>query len=252
MHPAFSVIFFTTASGAGFGLFAWMGFLALSDQLPGRVSVIVALVAGAVFATAGLLSSVGHLGQPMRAWRAFSQWRSSWLSREGIVALATFLPAVWLGLLAWQGNPQVSRAIVIFPQLATYAPIASTTSIKLVGAALLLLAIATTCCTAMIYASLKPIPAWSHPLVLPVYLVSSLYTGGLLYLAANGTAGHDSSFERVLFVAFGAGLLGLLKYLAWRRIDLDRMPLDRNSALGLPHRRPVQVFERPIPKRTTC
>ncbi len=33
---------------------------------------------------AGLLSSTGHLGRPERAWRAFSQWRSSWLSREGV------------------------------------------------------------------------------------------------------------------------------------------------------------------------
>ena len=43
--------------------------------------------------TVGLLSSTLHLGHPERAWRAFSQWRSSWLSREGVLALATYLPA---------------------------------------------------------------------------------------------------------------------------------------------------------------
>ena len=43
--------------------------------------------------SAGLLSSAGHLGRPERAWRAFSQWRSSWLSREGVASVATFVPA---------------------------------------------------------------------------------------------------------------------------------------------------------------
>src|SRR5690348_12377640 len=105
MHPAFSVIFFTTASGAGFGLFAWLGLLALTSHLPGRVPAGVALVAGALFAAAGLFSSVAHLGQPTRAWRAFSQWRSSWLSREGVLAVACFLPALWLGWMLWQADP---------------------------------------------------------------------------------------------------------------------------------------------------
>ena len=36
MHPAFSVIFFTTASGAGFGALAWLGLLALCGALPPR------------------------------------------------------------------------------------------------------------------------------------------------------------------------------------------------------------------------
>ena len=47
--------------------------------------------------TGGLLASTAHLGRPERAWRAFSQWRTSWLSREGVMAVATYVPA---GLLA--------------------------------------------------------------------------------------------------------------------------------------------------------
>jgi DMSO reductase anchor subunit len=31
---------------------------------------------------AGVLASVAHLGQPLKAWRAFLGWRRSWLSRE--------------------------------------------------------------------------------------------------------------------------------------------------------------------------
>ena len=48
--------------------------------------------------TAGLLSSTVHLGRPERAWRAFSQWRTSWLSREGVAALATYIPAGLFGI----------------------------------------------------------------------------------------------------------------------------------------------------------
>src|SRR5687768_16431581 len=104
MHPAFSVIFFTTASGAGFGLLFWLGLLALAGGLPPRAAALTLLALGAALAAAGLLSSLGHLGQPRRAWRAFSQWRSSWLSREGVFALATFVPALWLGWSFWSGT----------------------------------------------------------------------------------------------------------------------------------------------------
>jgi DMSO reductase anchor subunit len=243
MHPAFSVIFFTTASGAGFGLFAWMGLLAMTNHLPGRIPAGVALVAGAVLAAAGLFSSVAHLGQPQRAWRAFSQWRSSWLSREGVLAVACFLPALWLGWMLWQASPGPSASP--WPDMAA-APTAVTGAMRIAGAALLLLSLATIACTAMIYASLKPIPAWTHPLVLPVYLGFALFTGGLLVLASAGLAGNDFDNGPVgVLVIFGAVAVALLKWLAWRHVDSDRSPVSRNDALGLPHARPVQVFERP-------
>ena len=102
MHPAPSIVFFTTASGAGYGLLFWLGLLRPLGLLPAtpirpwsRWSWRSALI------TAGLLSSTLHLGQPQRAWRAFSQWRSSWLSREGVAALATYVPAGLFGLGLW-------------------------------------------------------------------------------------------------------------------------------------------------------
>jgi len=95
MHPAFSVIFFTTASGAGYGLLALLGVSAASGLLPSdRWLGAVALGLALALVTAGLLSSTAHLGRPERAWRAFSQWRSSWLSREGVMSIITFVPAL--------------------------------------------------------------------------------------------------------------------------------------------------------------
>src|SRR6185437_11174293 len=45
-----------------------------------------------------------HLGRPERAWRALSQWRSSWLSREGIASLVTYLPMLAVAWLAFAGD----------------------------------------------------------------------------------------------------------------------------------------------------
>ena len=52
MHPAFSVIFFTTASGAGFGALAWLGCLALCGALPQRPAALVLLALGVMAALA--------------------------------------------------------------------------------------------------------------------------------------------------------------------------------------------------------
>jgi len=236
MHPAFSVIFFTTASGAGFGLFAWIGMMAAMDGLPNRVQAGVALVVGALFAVAGLFSSVAHLGQPTRAWRAFSQWRSSWLSREGVLALACLFVALCLGGLLWAADPAAMGQ----------SSMSATGAMRILGGLLTALSLATIACTAMIYASLKPIPAWRHPLVLPVYLGFALATGYLLTFSILGLTGMLWNGHQVAtFMLAGALLLLALKTGAWRFVDGERAPISRNSALGLPHARPVQVFERP-------
>lgn len=94
MYPSYSVIFFTTASGAGYGLLFLLGVFNALGLLPespwfGFASLSSALI----LITAGLLSSTFHLGHPERAWRALSQWRTSWLSREGIASVVTYIPA---------------------------------------------------------------------------------------------------------------------------------------------------------------
>ena len=99
MHPAYSVIVFTTAAGGGYGLLIWLAMAARLDLVPrDPLFGFVAIGLGLVLVTIGLLSSTFHLGRPERAWRSFSQWRTSWLSREGVAALVTYLPAGALGL----------------------------------------------------------------------------------------------------------------------------------------------------------
>lgn len=234
MHPALSVIFFTTLSGAGYGLLAWLGVsiavLHLRGQvLPALTDVhLAALALGLVLSTIGLLASLGHLGKPFRSWRAFSQWRTSWLSREGVLAIATLVPALAVGaLLLSRPGPTVS------PMLAVC------------GIALALFALGTVASTAMIYASLKPIPAWRHPLVVPVYLLFALLTGlALLFtlmLAMLGTQGAGAMLGTLAIVA---ALLVALKWLYWHETDRAALPETRGGAVGLPGR-DTTVFERP-------
>ena len=228
MHPAFSVIFFTTASGLGYGLWFWLALSFL--RAPGGHSSVAlhlaGLALGFVLVSLGLLSSTLHLGKPMRAWRAFSQWRTSWLSREGVLALVTYLPLLALVVLLMSGA----------------APAQPLSSALLV--ALAVLSLATVACTAMIYASLKPIPAWTHALVLPGYLGFALLTGGLAALALLSIHQTPSELAVLALLLLAIAML-VLKRRYWRDVDRGALPATRASALGLPADRVATVFERP-------
>lgn len=214
MHPAYSVIFFTTASGAGYGLLALAGLGAAFGLLPedrwfGGVSLGLAL--GLI--TFGLLASTFHLGHPERAWRAFSQWRTSWLSREGVVSVATYAPALALAL-GWVVEEDTGGIWAAC------------------GIAAALLAAATVWCTGMIYASLPTIHAWSNRFVVPVYLVLALATGALLLTALARLFGADARIAAV--IALGASLAGLvLKIAYWRHIDMTGSGSTPETATGL-------------------
>ena len=226
MHPAYSVLFFTTLSGAGYGLLIWLALEAAfgavgEDAVFGAVGMALAL--GLV--AAGLLASTAHLGRPERAWRAFSQWQTSWLSREGVLALATFAPAGLMGLL-W-----------VFGRTPT--PLMVPLGLLTIG-----LALATVVCTGMIYQSLTTIRAWNMPLVSPVYVVLALATGAtLLHLLLL-------IFD---YPAFGTGLIAILllavsaamKFEYWRRIDGAERTITAGAATGLGAFGRVRVLDPP-------
>ena len=161
MHPAPSVILFTIASGAGYGLLFLLGLAAPLGLVPAdRWLGLTGLGLALGLITLGLLSSTFHLGHPERAWRALSQWRSSWLSREGVVALATYVPAALFGF-GWVIWEDLQGVWAVCALLAA------------AGAAV------TVACTGMIYASLKPIRQWCNGWVVPVYLAFAVMTGAL-------------------------------------------------------------------------
>lgn len=94
--PLTVMLVLTQMSAGGFlinALAAWLGAVNLNEA--GIVS-LVAFVIGLV----GIALSVLHLGQPLKAWRAFLGWRKSWLSRE-IIAFGLFAKLGALCLVAW-------------------------------------------------------------------------------------------------------------------------------------------------------
>jgi sulfite dehydrogenase (quinone) subunit SoeC len=226
MHPAFSVIIFTTLSGAGYGLLAWLGVWAAAGWLPanrGLAAVSLVLSLGAI--TIGLLSSTLHLGHPERAWRALSQWRTSWLSREGAASTVTYLPAL-LFALGWLGIGSTSGIWAIF------------------GIASAACAVMTIICTAFIYSSLNPIQRWSNAWVLPNYLALAAMTGALWLIAALSLFEQaDAHLAVATLVAIPVAALLKLGY--WRFIDSTASRSDAGTATGLGALGRVRLFEAP-------
>jgi len=154
MHPAPSVIVFTSLSGLGFGLLFWLGI-----GLPTVTgwAAFAYFAAAYLLAVGGLLASTFHLGHPERAIKAFSQWKTSWLSREAWSSVACLL------IMAAYGAGLVFFNIRLGP-------------LGVIGGAL---ALATVGTTSMIYAQLKTIPRWNHWTTPALFLTLSLAGGAV-------------------------------------------------------------------------
>lgn len=155
MHPAPSVILFSVLSGAGFGLLAYLG---LGVVTPAGWVAFWWWGLGYGLAVIGLLASTFHLGNPQRAWRAFTQWRSSWLSREAWASVATLLLLAPVALSDWLG--------LGWPR-----------GLGVVGAALALLTVFT---TSMIYTQIKAVPRWHHWITPMMFLGFAIAGGAVL------------------------------------------------------------------------
>lgn len=226
MEPAYSVILFTSASGAGYGLLIWLSLARLSGAWEiAPLAAAAGSLAALALVTTGLLASMFHLGHPERAWRAVSQWRSSWLSREGVSALLAYPPAL-LFAAAWVWE-------VIPPAWMIGAAVATS-----------LLSLLTVYCTGMIYASLKTIPRWHNGWVLPVYLALALASGGLALLVLLSLSGSvDRSL--VLLVLAVLVVTWLMKWSYWRDIDRRQATSDPGTATGLGHLGEIRQLEAP-------
>lgn len=209
MHPAPSVIIFTTFSGLGFGLLFWLG---LDTTPPTGMSAFIWFAIAYAAAVGGLLASTFHLGHPERAVKAFSQWKTSWLSREGVCAVATLL------VLA------VYAAALVF----------ANTHLAVLGWIGALGALGTVFTTSMIYAQLKTVPRWKHWTTPALFLTLSIGGGALL----SG---------RVTVAMILLAIAGGLQFYAWTSGDtrLAESGTNMETATGLGHIGKVRAFEPP-------
>lgn len=209
MHPAPSVILFTALSGLGFGLLAWLG-LGL-PAVTGWVAFTFYFI-GYALAVGGLLSSVLHLANPKNAIKAFSQWRSSWLSREGIMAI-------------------LSLSVIAIHAIGT---IFFATRLPAIGALGTGLALVTVFTTSMIYTQLKSVPRWNTPLTPILFQLWALGGGALL-------AGQFSAAAILL------AILGIMQVLAWMQGDARGATGDSTieTATGLGRIGKTRLLESP-------
>jgi len=209
MHPASSVIAFTTLSGLGFGLLFWLGLG--YPNVTGWVAFVLFAIAY-LMAVGGLLASTFHLGRPERFLKAFSQWRTSWLSREGICAVAGLIVMAIYG------------AGLVFLD----------TSWPLLGAIGAILSLLTVFTTSMIYAQLKTIARWHTRLTPALFLSLSIAGGALL-------AGQVTMATALLVLA------GIIQMIWWLQGDKAFAQSGTNmaTATGLGSIGTVRAFEPP-------
>ena len=209
MHPAPSVIIFTTLSGLGFGLLVFLGLG--FPPVTGWVAFVFFLIAYAL-SVGGLLASTFHLGHPERALKAFRQWRTSWLSREAIAAVAALLV---MGLYAL-------FAVFFGTRIA---------ALGWIGAAL---SLATVITTAMIYTQIKAVPRW-HQSLTPLHLTTASLAGGALL------AGQITLAQIFLFLG------GIIQIAHWLRGDGRFAQAGQSiaSATGLSEAGRIRAFEAP-------
>ena len=221
MHPAFSILFFTTLSGAAQGLLVALALAQIAGVAMDSGFLLQAIGLGLVLLVAGLASSFLHLGHKMRAWRAVLMWRTSWMSREVIVlpAYIALTALWWLALYTGAEGPGV-RAL----------PWA-----MVVGALLLWV------CTAMIYACLRFIQEWAHWSTVANFTLIGLASGSVLACALAASSDQAALLHAVAPWATAVTLAAaFMRWFSLRRNSHLRPASTLQSATGLQAKRLVQ------------
>ena len=209
MHPAPSVIIFTSLSGIGFGL---LFFLGLGLPTPTGLIAFVFFAIAYLLVVGGLLASTFHLGRPERFLKAFSQWRSSWLSREAWLSVAALIT------MAIYGAGLVFYGVAVAP-------------FGWLGA---ILSLATVYATSMIYAQLKTIPRWNTPLTSLLFMVLALAGGALL----------SANIDAALMFLLTAGVVQIAYWIGGDQL-FRKSGTTLCTATGLGKGGDVRAFEPP-------
>ncbi len=222
MNPAWSMIFFTTLAGAGQGLMLALVGVDLAanaglTDVPSPYSFVAG--AGVVLLLCGiaLVASVFHLGRPMRAWRAASMWRTSWLSREVIV-----LPSFMAVVFAWGAAHALGAPTVVLGVLAV------------------LLALLLYLCTGMIYGAVAVIREWATPLTPLNFALLGIASGLTLGAAAAAVGSLALAPTLALLALIATAIAALMRGASfWRNAKLTPKS-TLQTAIGVRHPKIVQ------------
>jgi formate dehydrogenase iron-sulfur subunit len=152
-------------------------------------------IVGFIALSLGLTASVLHLGQPLKAWRAFLGWRKSWLSRE-IIAFNTFA-----------GVALTAVAVPWIPPIVKWqSPISGFATA---------LGLAAVFVSAMVYVDTKR-PLWCARITFGNFFGTTLLLGATFAAVVFGWMGH---FELAQPFA-GAALVIRTLLFVWRRAEL--------------------------------
>lgn len=221
MHPAFSILFFTTLAGAAQGLLVALALAQIAGVAADGNFVLRAVGLGVALLLAGLAASFLHLGHKMRAWRAVLMWRTSWMSREVIVMPAYIVLAALWWLALYTGSDSA---------LARAQPWA------VVAGALVLWY-----CTAMIYACLRFIQEWAHWSTVANFILIGLASGSALACALAASAGQSALLAALApWTTLATLLAALSRWHSLRRNTALRPVSTLQSATGIQARKLVQ------------
>jgi phenylacetyl-CoA:acceptor oxidoreductase subunit 2 len=167
--------------GAGGGL------IVLAALSGARGLALTALLLGGVaLVGAGLVCVWLELGRPLRALHVFLSPRTSWMTREAIVA-TLLMPIALAAAAGWPGTVWVAAA----------------------------LALAFFYCQSRMLQAAKGIPAWREPLLVPLVVLTGLAEGGGLLLLAQPA--REASQPLLLALVGALVLARLLVWQAYRR-----------------------------------
>ena len=195
----------------------------------------------------GLMAAPLHLGQPLKAWRAFLGWRTSWLSRE-IIAFNHFAPLAaaatalaWLPFLTLK-FPKLGDLIHKLP--AWVPPLEQFQLPLALGAAVV--GLACVFVSGMVYVDTKR-ACWG-----PRHSFGNFFGTTLLLGAAFAAVVFAALGKTNLTVAFALATLVLGPALfAWRRLESRAALKNPDSPIHLNARAIYELLPRMNSARTT-
>lgn len=189
--------------GSGSSLLLWAA-VGLAAGLP----YVPAALIGLSLVALGLLMVWLEIGKPWRALNVFFRPQTSWMTREGIVALPLFATGLIAILFAADLLPPYSSTPSAVPAATT----------ALFGLAFLF-------CQLQILRTARSLPAWREPRAMPLLGISGLTEGLGIYVVVLAIMG----FVPLSLVAT-AGALVIARAIAWQAYVVAL----RNSGAPLP------------------